>query len=220
MYSFSGLYDMVMTVPKELLEHREAISRQNEIGDLALYGLELREPGTPYQPVWLNPIKDEGFHRTPIAGDNPVLILIRHPLAAAYSAWRARKRLPLLVESPAEMSAHLNWYENFYDAGMKLVAGKDTKALLVRYEDLTFSPQELERVIEFIGIRPKLSPQFVHWITKFDNFVKPGERSFYRSGNDEGWRTDPEFGRLVKASGPSRDFRRFGYDVDYRAFAR
>ena len=219
MYSFSGLYDMVMTMPQELLEHREGISRQEEVRDLALYGLDLREQGAPFAPVWLNPIKDEGFHRTPAAGDNPILILIRNPFAAAYSAWRARKRLALAVESPAEMRAHLDWYENFYDAAMNLVGNARAGAMLVRYEDLIAGAHELERVVEFVGLRPKLSPQFVHWITRFDNFVKPGERSFFRGGGDDAWRESAEFGRLVTA-GPPRDFRRFGYNVDFAALAR
>ena len=220
MYCFTGLFDTVMVLPDDLLGHSEAITRQDELDDRALYGLELREPGAPYQPIWLDPIKGPGFHQTPAAGPNPILITIRHPLAASYSAWRSRTRLTLAVETPAELRAHLDWYEKFYDAALQLAGDPSAKTLLIRFEDLVRSAEPLERVVAFLGQTPKLSPRFVHWITRFDSFVKDGQRTFYRQGHDEAWREDDDFVRLLAASGPPRDFRRFGYALDQATVAR
>ncbi len=218
-HCISGLFDHVTILPAEIRTDPEAASRKQELSELALYALDLRAPGVRYQPVWFNVLRN-GPHGAPIPGENPILIVIRHPLAAAYSAWRSRKRLGWRVETPPEMKAHLDGYESFYDTGLGLARGGGAEVLMIRYEDVIASAEPLERLVRFVGVTPKLSPQFVFWVTRFENFVKPGERSFYRGGDDGAWQRDAEFARLIESSGPPRDFSRFGYDVDYAALAR
>ena len=207
-----GLFDHVTILPAQIRTDPEAVSRRDELSELALYALDLREPGVTYQPVWFDVLRN-GPHGAPIPGENPILIVIRHPLAAAYSAWRSRHRLGWVVETSQELGAHLDRYETFYDAGLQLARNSADQVLILRYEDLIQSAEPLERLVRFVGLRPKLAPRFVHWVTRFENFVKPGERSFYRGGDDGAWRTDAQFGRLLAATGP-RDFSRFGYASD------
>jgi hypothetical protein len=215
----SGLFDHITILPEEIRTDPEAVSRRDELSPLALYALELREQGVPYQPVWFNVLRN-GPHGEPIAGSNPVFVVIRHPLASAYSAWRSRKRLGWVVETPAQMSAHLDSYERFYDAAVTLARAMGDRLLLIRYEDAIAGPQALERLVRFVGVQPKLSPGFVHWVTRFENFVRPGERTFYRAGDDQAWRADAEFGQLLERSGAMRDYSRFGYTVDVAKAAR
>ena len=211
-YCLSGLFDLVSRLPAAILTNAEAASRQNELNELAIYALKLRESGVPYQPLWVNPMPN-GVHGKPIAVENPALILIRHPLAALYSAWRARKRLGFQLESAADFARRLDEYQAFYDAGQSLAHAKPQSTLIVRFEDLVAEVATLERLVEFVGLRPKLSPHFVHWVTRFENMVAQGERSFYREGNNDAWKTDAEFAKLVAAAGPARDFERFGYST-------
>lgn len=205
----SGLFDHVTILPEEIRKDPEAISRRDELSELALYALELREPGVPYQPVWFDVLR-HGPHGEPAAGPHPVLILIRHPLAAAYSAWRSRARLGWAVDTMPELAAHLDRYERFYDAAIALARELGDRVLTIRYENLVKNQRPLEELVRFVGVRPKLSPAFVHWVTRFEHFVKPTERTFYRAGDDSAWSSDPEFLRLAEAVA-RRDFSRFGY---------
>jgi hypothetical protein len=65
-------------------------------------------------------------------------------------------------------------------------------ALLVRYELLTASSEMLDRMVRFVDVKPKLTPRFVHLITRFDNFVKEGERRFYREDDNQAWKRNEE----------------------------
>lgn len=208
-YCLSGLFDLVTDLPEEHRTLSEAISRQDELQDLSLYALELREAGVPFQPLRLDALKN-GVHGTPIEGPEPVLVLSRHPLASAYSAWRSRDRLSFKVEEPEEMNEHFKWYERFYEAALRVRNIMGAKALLVRFEDLVASARPLEQIVDFVELKPKLSPKFVHSVTRFDNFVKAGTRTFYRGGDNEAWKEDLRFLDLI-GGWRRRDFSQFGY---------
>jgi hypothetical protein len=45
-----------------------------------------------------------------------------------------------------------------------------------------------------------LSPSFVHWLTSFERFTKPGARTFYRAGNNDAWREDAEWKEMAEKS--------------------
>lgn len=208
-YCFAGLFDSVSLLPEIHRTSSEAISRQNELKEEVLYALDLREDGVPFQPVWLNPLAT-GVHGVPILTENPVLLLIRDPIATAFSAWRARRRLGFKLETAEDLNEHWDKYENFYDAGMQVVREAADRALLVRYELLTASFETLEQIAEFVAVKPKLAPLFVHWITRFENFVQARNRTFYREGNNEAWRENDEWCNLMRRA-RRRDFSRFGY---------
>jgi hypothetical protein len=208
-YCFAGLFDSVSFLPEAYRTATEPISRQDELKDEVLYGLDLREPGVPFQPVWLNPLAS-GVHGLPILSENPLLLLIRDPVASAFSAWRAGNSLGFQLKTAEDLNKHWDKYESLYDTGMRIIEEAPGRALLVRSERLTASSEMLDRIVEFVGVKPKLAPHFVHWITRFENFVKEGERRFYREGNDEAWKGNEEWCQLVREAGP-RDFSRFGY---------
>ncbi|MGH9343968.1 MAG: hypothetical protein ACRD19_09435 [Terriglobia bacterium] len=209
-YCFSGLFDSVSLLPEIYRTAPEPISRQNEIKDEVLYGLDLREPGVPFQPVWLNPLAG-GVHGLPVWTDNPILLLIRDPVATAFSAWRAGNSMGFSLKTAQDLNQHWDKYESFYDAGMKIIQAAPARSLFVRYEVLTANLEMLDTIVGFVGVKPKLSPPFVHWITRFENFVKEGTRRFYREGNNKAWEANEEWGQIVREAGP-RDFRRFGYN--------
>ena len=208
-HCFAGLFDSISLLPEVHRTSPEAISRQDEIRTEALYALELREPGVPFQPVWLNPLA-AGVHGTPVESNNTALLLIRDPIAAAFSAWRARRRLQLILETPNDLNDHLDKYELFYDAGFDLFNRSGGRLLLVRYEELIAGFDVLERIVAFVGLKPKLTPRFVHWVTRFQNFAKEGNRTFYQEGDNQAWRNDETWCRLLSQAG-NRDFSRFGY---------
>ena len=215
----SGLFDLISSVPARVRTNAEVTSRRDEISGCALYALDLRESGSPFQPVCLNPIRN-GTHGTPTPGDNPTVILIRHPLATLYSAWRTRRRLGWAVDSPEQMKAHLDDYERFYDAALSLMRDGRQPVLILHYEQLIESAEPLERLVRFVGIRPKLTPQFVHRLTCFKDFVKPGDRQFYLAGDNEAWVRDAEFVRQLSGAEPVRDYNRFGYRLEVLGMAR
>jgi len=208
-YCFAGLFDSISLLPEVHRTLPESISRQDELRVEALYALELRQPGVPFQPVWLNPIVN-GVHGLPAPCDHPALVLIRDPIASAFSAWRARHRLGFALETAEELNVHLDKYEDFYDAANILIKQAAGRALLVRYELLVANFEMLQRIVEFVGLTPKLAPRFVHWVTRFENFVAGGNRTFYREGDNEAWRRDEPWCMLLQQAG-MRDFSRFGY---------
>jgi hypothetical protein len=212
-YSMTGLFDLLTRIPEDTRKNPEAASRQNELSAEALYTLELRESGASFAPLLLN-IMEDGLQRLPEPGDNPVLMLIRHPLAAAYSAWCTRERLGFEIETGVQLAKHLDRYENFYSAAIKLLRRDHSNALLIRYENLISSSAPLDTLAAFLGLRPKLSTSFVHWLTRFDRFVSEKNRMFYRTGDNEGWHENKEFLELLTSAGPPRDFRRFGYSTE------
>jgi hypothetical protein len=208
-YCFSGLFDSVSLLPQDFRTLPEAISRQNELNVEVLYALSLREPGVPFQPVWLNSLVG-GPHGMPVPCEHPVLVLIRDPIATAFSAWRSRHRLGYTLETARDVNVHLDKYESFYDAAMRLREQGPESVLMVQYELLTASFHMLERVVDFVGLRPKLAPRFVHWLTRFENFVGEGKRTFYCEGDNQAWRRDEQWCALLRQAG-MRDFARFGY---------
>lgn len=211
-YCFSGLFDSVSLLPQAHRTVPEAISRQDEIRDEALYALDLREPGVPFQPVWLNPLSG-GVHGLPFLSENPALLLIRDPVATAFSAWRARERLGFNLETPDDLNDHWNRYQEFYSAGMDMLAQSPGNTLLARYEQLAATVEALDDIVHFVGIKPKLEPRFVHWVTRFENLVKDGNRTFYREGRNDAWKRNAEWCDLVRRTG-MRDFSRFGYPLN------
>lgn len=211
-YCFSGLFDSVSLLPEAHRTIPEAISRQDELKDEALYALDLRQPDVLFQPVWLNPLGG-GVHGLPFLSENPALLLIRDPVATAFSAWRARERLDFKLETPDNLNDHWDRYEQFYSAGMDMLGQSPGHTLLVRYEQLTASAEALEHIVRFVGIAPKLEPRFVHWVTRFENFVKDGNRTFYREGSNDSWKRNAEWCELMRRTG-LRDFSRFGYSLN------
>ncbi len=118
--------------------------------------------------------------------NNPALLLIRDPIATAFSAWRARRRLGFILESPDDLNDHLEKYERFYDVGFDLFNRSGGRLLLVRYEELIAGFDVLERIVEFVGLKPKLAPRFVHWVTRFQNFAKDGKSHLLPGGRQSG----------------------------------
>ena len=214
-YSLTGLFDLVTKLPEEIRTNPEAASRKFELSEEAVYSLQLREPDAAVAPLLLNTMR-HGLHGLPEPGDNAILMLIRNPLAATFSAWCTRRRLGFDLDTGAQLAKHLDRYEQFYDAAIQLVASQDTPALLIRYENLVspFAFRDLDAIAKFVGLQPKLSPRFVAWVTRFDRFVARENRGFYRAGDNTAWRGNEDFADLLASAGPPRDFRRFGYEKE------
>jgi len=211
-YCTSGLFDLI-TRSHAHLANAEAIGRQQELNPEVLYGLDLREPGVAYQPVWIN-----GGHGRPIDGGNPVIVLIRNPFATAYSLYRVNRDrwhgVPNLDKdndiSRQFLTQTLQDYFAYYSSAFDFMESLADRALLIRYEELVASAEPLTQLVTFCGLKPKLQPEFVHFLTRFEHFAKPSERTFYRSGNDEAWRQDTAW--LAKLDSVEKpDFSRFGY---------
>ncbi len=192
-YCLSGLFDCV-TPPHEFLQHSEAVSRQDELNPDALYALSLREPGVPWQPVHFNPLAN-GVHGTPVESDCKTILLIRDPVVTAYSRYRVElSRWGGLTRLTNEWLRHqLLSYSQFYRIGFDVIGRQEEHGMVVRWEDLVAGPEALEQVVMFVGAAPKLKPSFVWQLTRFDNFVKPGERTFYRSGSNDASLWDPQW---------------------------
>jgi hypothetical protein len=206
----TGLLDLVF-FPNEHVENPEARQRAEELNPHAYYALRLREDGVPFQPVYIN-ASANGTHGLPIAGEWPLLLLIRDPHPTIYSwyhtatdRWGANvpDRVTWIRDAYAK-------YAEFYDAGFAVLEKLAKPHCLVRFETLKSDPTELERVATFLGIRPKLSPAFVHWWTDFERMTKAGPRTFYRGGNNARWREDESWMADLKKANVG-DFSRFGY---------
>jgi len=210
LYCCSGMFDMISFLLPESF-HSTAIDRQKELNESVLYMLDLREANAPFEPVWFNRLAT-GIHGLPEIGATPAIILIRDPVAAAFSRYRvneARWNTPVQDRRSWLESLFTEW-EAFYDRGLERLAQSPANTLLVRYESLLAGPEALEEVARFVGVRPKLRPGFVYEITRFDRFVQPGERTFFREGRNHAWMNDSAWVELI-SSLPDRDFRRFGY---------
>ena len=214
-HCLNGLFDLI-TFPHEHLHHTEAISRQQEINPEALYALDLREEGSIHQPLFLNAsASGTGPHGRPFPSGKRSLILIRHPLPTLYSFYRVnRDRWGGVIEDPAAwMEAQLTAYEEYYAAAFAVLAGEPERNLLIRYEELTANAATLEKVVRFVGLQPKLAPEFVHWITCFERFARSDantQRTFYRSADPQAYATDPTWRELVSGLNPAR-WKSFGY---------
>jgi hypothetical protein len=151
------------------------------------------------------------MHGRPRLGEKPILILIRDPMATLFSLYKVLRARwgqteglwPWLPNALAE-------YVAFYTDAFDLLESSPGRVLLVRYEDLVRDAGALERVVRFVGHRPKLRPEFVHHVMRFENFARSGDRTFYRSGRNDAWIEDPEFCEAVRRL-PDEDFGRWGY---------
>jgi hypothetical protein len=213
LYCCSGMFDMISFLLPEIFHSTEAIERQQELKESVLYTLDLREANAPFEPVWFNRLAT-GIHGLPGKGPTPAIILIRDPVAAAFSRYRVNQsRWDTPVEDLRTWLENLfTEWEIFYDVSFERLAASPANTLLVRYEALLEGPEALEEVARFVGVRPKLRPSFVYETTRFERFVRPGERTFFRQGQNSAWKNDAAWVELI-ASLPERDFRRFGYST-------
>ncbi len=206
----TGLLDLVF-YPNDFVGNPEARQRADELNPHAFYALRLREDGVPYQPVYIN-AAPQGVHGVPTAGEWPAIILIRDPHPTIYSWYHtATERWGAKVpDRIAWMHDAYRQYTEFYDRALALAAEQPARSLLIRFEELKADPAVLRRLVEFIGVQPKLSPEFVHWWTDFERMTQPGPRTFYRAGNNEKWRTDAAWQADLRQVSPG-DFARLGY---------
>ncbi len=206
----TGLLDLVF-FPNEYVDNPEARQRAEELNPHAYYALRLREDGVPFQPVYINAAAN-GTHGTPIAGNWPLLILIRDPHPTLYSWYHtAIDRWGAIVpDRVAWMRDSYRHYREFYTAAFDAAAKAPDRTCLVRFEDLKASVAELERIVKFLGVQPKLSPAFVHWWTEFERMTQKGPRTFYRGGNNARWREDAGWLADLRQAAPG-NFESFGY---------
>jgi hypothetical protein len=207
---FTGLFDLVF-YPNSFVENPEARQRAEELNPHAFYVLRLREDGVPFQPVYIN-AAPQGVHGAPAAGEWPTISLIRDPHPAIYSwyhtaidRWGAR-----FPDRVAWMRDAYQQYRKFYDAAFALAEKDASRNFLIRFEQLKQDPAVLANLAKFVGVQPKLSPAFVHWWTDFERMTKPGNRTFYRTGNNAHWRTDHAWLADLAKANPG-DFSRYGY---------
>jgi hypothetical protein len=211
-YCLRGLYDLITF---EQHHDPEVTAREQELDPHALYALELREDGAGHQPLWLNATPN-GVHGMPVRSANRRLILIREPHATIYSLYRVnRDRWSAPVKGRAEAAAWIEetlaQYHDFYKHAFAVRDADPTRTCLVRYEELSASPMALAAVADFIEKPTKLSPEFVFWATSFGRFtLARTERTFYRAGNDAGYREDRLWQRLCASIDPTR-WTGFGY---------
>lgn len=206
----TGLLDLVF-YPNQFVDSPEARQRAEELNPHAYYALRLREDGVPFQPVYLN-ASPQGTHGLPVSGEWPTLLLIRDPHAAIYSWYHTA-----IDRWGAQISDRVTWirdtyrhYDAFYTAAFAVQQNAPDRTCLLRFEDLKANVAELERLVAFLGVKPKLSPAFVHWWTEFERMTQPGPRTFYRQGSNERWRQDSAWLADLAKADPG-DFSRFGY---------
>lgn len=195
-YCTQGLFDLV-AIPGPAVDNAEAIDRQRELDAEILYALDLREDGVPYQPVWFNAAA-AGEHGLPMLTPHPRVILVREPIATVFSGFRVARDRPewpqkVDMDLPTWLGHRFRGYHRFCLAAAELVAAEPGRTLIVRFDELRASPAMLERLVKFVGVRHKLRPSLVHRLTRFETIAAPGERTFYRGGDDESWRSDAEF---------------------------
>lgn len=207
---FTGLFDLVF-YPNDFVDHPEAKDRANELNPHAFYGLRLREDGVALQPVYIN-AAPQGVHGKPAAGDWPAIMLIRDPHPTIYSWYHtATERWGAQVpDRVAWLRDAYRQYREFYDRALALQESKPDRAFLIRFEELKKDPMVLQRLAGFVGVKPKLSPEFVHWWTDFDRMTRDGTRTFYRAGNNAHWKSDAAWQADLAQANPG-DFSRYGY---------
>ena len=210
---FTGLFDLVF-FENEFVNDEEAKQRQEELEPMALYALKLRSDTVPFQPVCINAAPN-GLHGLPQDGPNPIIILIRDPYASIYSLYlTACDRWGLKIDDTVTwMKENFTLYREFYDKAFQLYEDNQDKVLIVRFEALKAKHLELQKIVDFVGVTPKLKSEYVFWWTRFERIVKDGERTFYRSGNNDSWKKDePWRNALEKAK--VGDFSNFGYSLN------
>ncbi len=206
----TGLLDLVF-FPNDFVNNPETCQRAEELNPQIFYGLRLRQDGIPFQPVYLDSTP-QGVHGIPTASHWPVLILIRDPHPTIYSWYHtATERWGVKInDRRVWIQDTYAQYRKFYDAALMLVNKNDPRTHLIRFEDLKNSPNALQQIISFIGVEPKLSPEFVHYLTEFERMTKPGFRTFYRTGNNSCWRDDLDWYQDLLAI-QTGDFSDYGY---------
>ena len=190
----SGLYDLVL-LDSENFHTEEYLSRSNEVDEMSLYSLRLRDLNLPRSaPIYLNP-NPNGIHGMAKDFGYPIICLTREPVAAIYSYFRMKRdRFHEKIDDLALwIGERLQEYDDFYQEALVVAEKKPENFLLLRYEDVCGSSKYLQRICDFIGESPKLDPAFVHHMTNFSNFIKQGDRTFYREGENAKWRNDSDF---------------------------
>jgi hypothetical protein len=232
-HSIEALYDTAPVDPKEdigivwqadapsasrgvILEgDAEVQDRDRELNPMSRYARSLREHSGAVVP--LNHIHGRtGVHGVPgdLGPDERAVVIIRDPVATVFSLYRVR-RDRWIPGAPFDADAirfNFDEYVRFYDAAYGLKDSRFDDVKIVVYEKLVESPVELRDFCNFLGFRPKLEPEFVWHITKFENFILPEKRTFYREGKNDAWKADAAFCAML-AEVPEYDFRRFGYDT-------
>jgi hypothetical protein len=139
-------------------------------------------------------------HGGPVLGQDPAIILIRSPHPTIYSWYHtATERWAAQINDvPAWIRDAYAGYERFYDTAFALQRQSPDRVHLIRFEELKEDVASLRRVVDFIGVRPKLSPEFVFEWTRFDRMTKGGRRTFYRTGDNATWRSDPAWREHLK----------------------
>jgi hypothetical protein len=208
-YCLSGLFDLVTSF-QPYLKHPEVRDRQNELNPDVLYALSLREPGAAFQPLHIN--APTGMHGLAEDSDGTVIVLIRDPIATAYSRYRVeRDRWHGISQlTPEWLREELSRYCTFYDRSFEVLDRQGQSGLLVRWEDLVEGPAVLQQTAVFLDLVPKLSASFVWSMMRFRNVVGPSPRTFFRCGTNTAWTADPQW---VETLGDldSFSFERFGY---------
>ena len=181
---------------------------------MAIYALKLRSDTVPYQPVYIN-ASPNGLHGQPQNGSNPTIILIRDPYASIYSLYlTACERWGLKIDDTIVwIKENFYLYRKFYDKAFQLYRDNPEKVLIVRFELLKTNHEELQNIVDFIAVTPKLKPEYVFWWTRFDRITKDGERTFYRSGDYDFWKEDKTWKDALEKAEVG-DFSKYGYSIN------
>lgn len=207
-YGFTGLFDLVF-FPTPYGDQPEPRQRREELDPMALRALELRTDDAGYHPVHIRH-DTNGLHGAPLDGGRPILVLIREPRAVLYSYYHtAIERWGAEIpDTEVWLREQAAAFRRFYDAALSLRDASPERVLLLRFEELRRDPEALRRLVAFVGVPPKLPPEFVFWCCQFERLTRPGPRTFHRQGDDAAWRKDPAWQARLEVLG---DFSRYGY---------
>jgi len=207
-HCFTGLFDLVF-FPTPYGDQPEPKQRREELDPMALKALELRTDNAGYHPVHIHH-DSNGLHGLPVDNGRPIIVLIRDPRPVLYSYYQtATSRWGAVIpDIDVWLKEQAALYERFYAAAWEIREKAPQRVHLVRFEELRRDPAALQRIVEFVGVPPKLPADFVFWCCQFDRFTRPGDRTFYRQGDDDAWRRDPVWLARLENLG---DFSRYGY---------
>lgn len=207
-HCFTGLFDLVF-FPTPYGDQPEPKQRREELDPMALKALELRTDDAGFNPVHIHH-DSNGLHGVPVDNGRPIIVLIRDPRPVLYSYYQtATSRWgAVILDIDAWLKEQAALYERFYAAAWEIREKVPERVHLVRFEELRRDPAALQQIAEFVGAPPKLPAEFVFWCCQFDRFTRPGDRTFYRQGDDNAWRHDPVWLARLENIG---DFSRYGY---------
>lgn len=210
---FTGLFDLVF-FENEFVYDEEAMQRRKELEPMALYALKLRSDTVSFQPVFINAAPN-GLHGQPQDGPNPIIILIRDPYASIYSLYlTACERWGLKIDNTAVwIEENFTYYREFYDKAFQLFEDNPDKVLIVSFEALKAKHDELQKIVDFVGVTPKLKSEYVFWWTRFERITKEGKRTFYRSGNNDLWKEDKPWREALEKAQVG-EFSKYGYSLN------